>query len=229
MSIEALPGLIHHHIVRGLLHQGHAPRMPDLAAQFGVPLSQIERALKMLADDHGAVLHPHACEPWIVHPFALSPSATWVQGTGKGWWAPCLWCAMGIAELAQSAITISTRLGGERDCLEIGVEDGQVTHDDLLVHYAKPPHAAWDNVHHYCAMVLPFRSEQEIDTWSERHDLPRGEAVPLQTVADLGRQWYGRHADADWQKWTREEAQAIFRDVGLTGAFWDLGGGEGRF
>ena len=28
---------------------------------------------------------------------------------------------------------------------------------------------AWNNVHAHCAMLLPFRSEQEVREWSVRH------------------------------------------------------------
>ena len=84
-------------------------------------------------------------------------------------------------------------------------------------------------MHEHCSMVLPFRSVQEVRDWCSRHRLPLGEAVPLQQVADLARQWYGFHANPDWHKWTVIEAQAIFARAGFTSAFWDLAQKSGRF
>lgn len=55
-----------------------------------------------------------------------------------------------------------------------------------------------------------------------RHRLPRGRAMPMPQLARLAARWYGRHADADWRKWSRAEAQAIFAQMGLTDEFWHL-------
>jgi hypothetical protein len=46
---------------------------------------------------------------------------------------------------------------------------------------------------------------------------------------ELGREWYARHADPNWQKWTVREAAGIFRRVGLTGEFWKIPVTEGGF
>jgi hypothetical protein len=59
--------------------------------------------------------------------------------------------------------------------------------------------------------------------------VPEGEAVPLGQVARLARAWYGTHAEPDWRKWTVAEAEEIFRTVGLTSEFWQLGKQEGAF
>jgi len=120
-------------------------------------------------------------------------------------------------------------MAGGAEALAIQVRDGwPVSHRELVVHFAIPPARAWDNVHQHCALVLPFADAADIDEWCARHRQPRGEAVPMDQVADLARRWYGRHADPDWRKWTIAEAQRIFREAGLVGPFWDLGGGSGR-
>jgi len=226
---EALAGRIHHLIVRGLLDNGAAPSNAEMAGALGLSETEIETGLRLLSDIHGVVLHPNRCEPWIAHPFACSPSATWVQGRSHGWWAPCLWCAFGVATLAGGEATIHSRIGGEAEAIQIPVKDSRPQRDDLVVHFAIRPREAWDNVHHHCNMVLPFRSEAEIDAWSARHRLPRGKGVPLAQVADLARVWYGRHADKEWRKWNGDQAQAIFHGAGLTDDFWTLTTGSGKF
>jgi hypothetical protein len=99
----------------------------------------------------------------------------------------------------------------------------------VRVHFAIPPARAWQNVHQHCSMVLPFRSREEIVAWCDRHQLPRGEDVPLHQVAQLAQVWYRTYADTSWHKWTIAEAQEIFQRSGLTSPFWDLSGREGRF
>jgi hypothetical protein len=39
---------------------------------------------------------------------------------------------------------------------------------------------------------------------------------------ELSQKWYGNRLDPDFRRPTREEAQAIFASVGLTGDFWRL-------
>jgi hypothetical protein len=49
-----------------------------------------------------------------------------------------------------------------------------------------------------------------------------GEALRLQQTWELSRLWYGDRLDPDFQGRTAEEAQAIFRDLGLQSPFWRL-------
>src|SRR5207253_2631101 len=96
----------------------------------------------------------------------------------------------------------------------IQVRGDIVSEGTWLAHFALPPRQAWDNVFHFCAMLLPFRSEQDIDGWAARHRLPRGQGVPLSQLYELSRRWYGRHLAEDWVKWSVAEAQEIFDQAG---------------
>jgi hypothetical protein len=221
---------VHYELIRGLIDEGACPSASDLAGRIGLELADVQTLLRELQAIHGAVLHPHVCEPWIVHPFSSTPTLNWIEGRRAGWWAPCVWCAFGVAALVKGEVRIHTRLGAESEPIIIPAAGGVPTgSDDLVVHFAIPPANAWDNVHQHCALVLPFRSAREIREWCERHRQSQGEVVPLAQVARLAQVWYGSHAAPDWHKWTIAEAQQIFQEVGLTSAFWDLGGKRGRF
>lgn len=221
---------VHHELIRNLIETGTCLNNSELAQRLDVPAARVEECLRGLSEIHGVVLHPHICEPWVIHPFSLTPTLNWIKGQPGTWWAPCVWCALGVTALVQGETQIHTRLGGEAEPLTIRVIEGQpLGVDDLWVHFAIPPVRAWQNVHQHCAMVLPFRSPDEIRRWCFRHRLPYGEAVPLDQVARLARLWYGTYADVNWHKWTVAEAQDIFRQAGLVSLFWDLGGRNGKF
>jgi hypothetical protein len=243
-------GLAHHLIIEGIIRSGHAPRRQVIAKELGMvrkdgegdaDLEQIEALYKRMADNHALVLHPHEPEPWIIHPFSLSPTATWVESVASadnsddgaiGWWAPCMWCAFGIVKLIGGRGVIHSRLAGEKQPIALHVDEHTATiepRDDLLVHFSVPPRRAWDNVHHTCGCCLPFASEHDIDVWAKRHGLERGVGVPIKTLAALARVWYGRHRDRDWRKWSVNDAQRIFNEVGLTDSFWTLQTSTGRF
>jgi hypothetical protein len=221
---------LHHLMIRGLLDTGRCPSNADLERALKIGTAELVALLRNLEAAHGVVLHPDRPEPWVIHPFSLTPTATWVQGPGRGWWAPCLWCAFGIAALAGGEVQMYTHLGGENESAIISVRDGEpLDSQKFYVHFAIPPAQAWNNVHAHCAMVLPFRSRDDVKAWTSRHALPSGEVIPLPQVAALARKWYGSHADPDWRKWTIAEAQEIFASVGLLSEFWSLGAQAGRF
>ena len=227
----AVDTAVHHALVRALIDTGRVPPKSDLAARLGIEPGELERALHRLARSHSLVLHPHAPEPWLVHPFSTSPTHTWIARGNDGWWAPCLWCGLGVATLVGGDLVVHTRLGGEATPIAIPVTDGRprAGAPALCAHFPAPPRTAWDNVHHFCARLLPFRNSDEVEAWCVRHGLPRGEVLALDQLADLARRWYGGHARPDWRKWTVAEAAAIFRDAGLTGEFWQLESRDGSF
>jgi Alkylmercury lyase len=218
---------LHFHIVQGLLKDGFAPSELSLSKLADVEPAAVRAGLKRLEANHGIVCHPGTSTPWVVHPFSLTPTATWVQGSKRGWWAPCIWCALGVATLACEDVTIHSRIGGEAADIDIHVKNGKVSEDQLVTHFSIPLQDAWRNVHRFCATVLPFRTESDVDAWSDNHDIPKGAVVPIAQVADLARIWYGKHADRDWKKWSVAETREIFARVGLTDRFWSLEGSAG--
>jgi hypothetical protein len=223
-----LASAIHYHLLRGLIHDGFAPDVARLQELVAAEPAVVAEALKRLEASHSLVCHPGHGAPWVIHPFSLSPTATWVQGGKRGWWAPCIWCALGVATLVDEDVVIHSRFGGEAEDLDLHVSGGLVREDSILTHFAVPLRSAWDNVHHYCATVLPFRNERDVDAWCGRHAIPKGTLVPIAKVAELARLWYGKHAEPDWKKWSIAQAREIFKRVGLTGPFWALAPDAGR-
>lgn len=227
---QALDGRVHAGVLAHIVERGHPPDVGTLAARLDTAEEAVRASLRRLDAGHGLVLHPGDEERvWVAHPFATTPTTFWVTDGRGGWWGNCAWCSLGVAALLDGPVTIATRLGGEDEPIEIRVRDGRVEPSDLFVHFSLPVARAWDNVHFYCATVLAFRSEADVDRWCARHGIPRGEAVPIQTVWELARAWYGGHLSEKWQKWTSSEAAAIFASVGLTGPFWEIPGGAERF
>ncbi|HUB20618.1 MAG TPA: organomercurial lyase [Acidobacteriaceae bacterium] len=230
MSSHLALARLHYEIIQGLIRDGACPTNLELADRFRATPADVDHLLGALAEMHGVVLHPQRASPWVVHPFSLTPTLNWIEGRSRSWWAPCIWCAFGVATLVGGDVRLHSRYGAESDPIIIPVRDGQPAgFQHILVHFAIRPARAWDNVHEHCSLVLPFRNADEIARWCSRHALPRGESVPLHQVAALANRWYGTHANYDWHKWSVAEAQEIFRNAGLTSAFWNLENQDGRF
>jgi hypothetical protein len=62
-----------------------------------------------------------------------------------------------------------------------------------------------------------------VDAWCASQQLSRGAVLTLAQVWLLAQFWYGDRLSAEFRRPTRDEAQAIFARVGLTGDFWRLG------
>jgi hypothetical protein len=216
---------VHALLVGQILEGGHLPKTGWIASMLQISAEELTHRLVQLADMHGLVLHPHAVEPWIVHPFSTTPTLHYVESKHHGWWAPCIWCALGIAQLAGGKIRISTRIGAETEAILLEVEDGvPLSTEEVVIHFSIPPREAWNNVHHHCSLVLPFRNHADVGRWCREHGHAFGEVVSLEATANLAGRWYGPYAKRSWRKWTVEEAQQIFHESGLTSPFWELPG-----
>ena len=65
-----------------------------------------------------------------------------------------------------------------------------------------------------------FRSDEEIESWLQRINRARGAVLSLQRVWELAKRWYADRLSPDFRGRTADDAQAIFRQFGLTGEFW---------
>ena len=106
--------------------------------------------------------------------------------------------------------------------MRIDVTNGSIVQNNLLVHFAIPAKQIWDNVIYTCSNMLAFETEAQIDDWCERHDVQRGQVVPINQVWELAKHWYGNYLEDTWTRKTPEYAESIFRKVGLSGEFWKL-------
>src|SRR5437660_11494046 len=86
---------VHHELIQGFIEKGACPTNAKLGLALGLGVDEIEKLLQELSEIHGLVLHPHVCEPWVVHPFSLTPTMHWIKGHQGDWVAPCIWCSLG--------------------------------------------------------------------------------------------------------------------------------------
>lgn len=220
---------IHYAILSAIVDRGTAPGVEQLAAQLGCSVEQTAAALRSLADDHGVVLHPDSARIWVAHPFSLAPTGFLVRQAERSWWGNCAWCSLGIAALLGGAVTITTTLGLEDRQVTIHVGNDGIAERDLLVHFPVPMTNAWDNVLYTCSTMLVFDGDAAVADWCQRHGVAKGDMRPIDQVWRFAREWYGRHLDRDWRKWTADEARAMFARHGLDGPIWDLPASDGRF
>lgn len=71
--------------------------------------------------------------------------------------------------------------------------------------------------------MLLFRSEEHVDRWCKAWKMQRGALLTLQQGWRLAQAWYGPdRRDLAWRRKTVDEAETLFKELGLTGSFWNL-------
>jgi hypothetical protein len=68
--------------------------------------------------------------------------------------------------------------------------------------------------------MLLFRSEEWINKWCKRNNLERGEVQTIQQVWELSKLWYQDRLSMDYHGRSVEQAEQIFKQVGLISDFW---------
>jgi hypothetical protein len=64
-----------------------------------------------------------------------------------------------------------------------------------------------------------FRSAEHARNWSQSRDF---DILTLAQAAGLARAWYAKKLTPDWRRHTPEEAEAVFKKLGLDLRFWKL-------
>jgi len=70
--------------------------------------------------------------------------------------------------------------------------------------------------------MLLFRSEEHAKVWREKTKPPAYSTLAIEQATALAHAWYRNKLDPDWRRFTTEEAETIFDDLGLDPEFWRL-------
>lgn len=220
---------LHEMIISFFLDYQRPPTTLEIASRFQCKAAEVRHALRALAEYHGVVLHPNTDEVWVAHPFSAAPTTCVVKSGHHKWWGNCAWCSFGVVQLAGGTATIETRIGAIDEHATIRFKDGKLLDTDFVVHFPIPMRQAWDNVIYTCSIMLLFRNESQVDDWCATRGIPKGDVRPIEQVWNFAAEWYARHADANWTKWSVPEAAEIFSRHNLTGPIWALTNQTARF
>jgi hypothetical protein len=220
---------LHFNIIQYIINNGFAPDVPVLAEILQLNNEEVIQGLYSLQEYHGVVLHPNDSKVWVIHPFSLAPTNFLVKSSKGIWWGNCAWCSLGIAALLKEDITITTRIGAYDKQVEIHITNGEVQEKNLYIHFPIPMKNAWDNVIYTCSNMLVFENEDQINEWTKRHNISKGDVQPISNIWAFSQEWYGNHLNPEWTKWTMQEAKDMFDKYNLTGNTWELETSGKRF
>ncbi|SHF79035.1 alkylmercury lyase family protein [Flavisolibacter ginsengisoli] len=220
---------LHYHIIKGIIENGFATTIDQLADTLNAGKQEVIKGLYELQEYHGVVLHPKEPKVWVIHPFSLAPTNFFVRSEKGEWWGNCAWCSLGIAALLKEDLKITTTIGGETKQIEINILNGAVQEKNLFVHFPISMKKAWDNVIYTCSNMLVFENEEQVNSWTRKHNIPKGDIQPIEKIWDFSKRWYGNHLNPEWTKWTVDDAKRIFKEFQLEGEIWNPGDSKERF
>jgi len=220
---------LHYTIIQKIIENGYAPSVDVLSETLSVSKDEIIKGLNALQEYHGVVLHPNEPKIWVIHPFSLAPTNFYIRSKRGEWWGNCAWCSLGVAALLKEDVKITTTIGAETGQVEINIIDGEIKEKRFYIHFPTPMKNAWDNVIYTCSNMLIFENEAQIDAWTKKHNIAKGDIQPIENIWNFSKKWYGNHLNPEWTKWSMDEAKQLFREFGLSGKIWELGDSKERF
>ena len=70
--------------------------------------------------------------------------------------------------------------------------------------------------------MLFFRSEEALNEWLASRHAERGEVFSIPRLWELSQRWYQDRLSPEFHGRTVEQVQEIFKEMGLTSAFWNI-------
>lgn len=134
-------------IYRSFVETGRPPMPADLAADAGVPLAEVEGALRELAAADVIALIPGTSFVWLAHPFSAAAAPFRASAGDRTWDAICIWDALGILALVEADGSVEARCPDCNEELRVEVRGGEVAGPDgCVAHYGIPASRWYEDV-----------------------------------------------------------------------------------
>jgi hypothetical protein len=114
------------------------PGVEETAQYFNIEIGEAAALYKELHNRHALFLEPETLIIRMANPFSGIPTDFKVQANGKTYYANCAWDMLGIPAALQSDAIIEAVCTESNDTVQFEVNNGQITGQQLLVHFPLP-------------------------------------------------------------------------------------------
>ncbi|GAA1260615.1 organomercurial lyase [Sphaerisporangium rubeum] len=214
-------------VYRWFAERGCPPSPEEVAAEFGAGPGEALEALRGLHEAHLLVLDGERRRIVMAHPWSAVPLGFVVASSGVRWWGGCAWDSFAIPALVGEPCLVATHCPGCARALALDVCPDVPPAASLVAHFLVPIPRMWDDVVFACSNQSLFCSEEHVGRWLRETRYPRGALLDMRTLWLLATRWYTGRMTREYRRRTPDEALALFRSLGLSGAFWgeELGSG----
>lgn len=125
------------------IRNGSTPAAAGVAAELGVPESDVRDAFRRLADSRILVLDGDDIR--MAAPFSGVPTPFVVRANGISYYANCIWDALGVSPMLKTDSVIETTCPDCAMPLELILRGDEVTGEGM-VHFAVPAREWWNDI-----------------------------------------------------------------------------------
>ncbi len=137
---------IRHFIYQYLVREARPPSTLETAEAFNLTESEAKTAYQRLHDHHFLFLDPGTTNIRMANPFSAIPTKFKVQIGQVSYWANCAWDMLGIPAALQKDAVIEAVYEDTQERATLTVTDGQVQHQDGVVHFPLPVRQWYDDL-----------------------------------------------------------------------------------
>ena len=214
-------------VFRCALEDGWPPTVERLMGELGIAREEVERNLDRLDEGHHLKLVPGTHRILMAFPFSgvASPFQV-VRPNGRRYFANCAWDAIAFFPMLAEPIRIEAFCHHCGQPIRFAIHDGGP--DDRegtvpIVYLGRRARDWWTDIVATCAnTMLFFTSDEHLTAWRATRPEETGERLSVAQVLRLSEPIYRRKLEADYVRPPAERMASVFRELRLTGPFWDL-------
>jgi len=213
-------------IFQRLADTGQPPVVEELMTEFDMTRADAVATLIRLAEARHIALVDGTARILMAFPFSGIATPFGVATAGQAYFANCAWDAVALHSTLGKDIRIDSFCHhcGERITIEMhGGRATFVEPADTIVYLALRPAQWWEDIITTCSNTMVFFSSPAHRDASDLSASPDSAAslTPDQVHA-LGIPLYEKKLDIDYIRPGRDELNAHFASLGLTGPYWQV-------
>jgi hypothetical protein len=135
---ENLLWQIRHFVYQHFADTTHPPSVDETAVHFNISNEEASDNYKELHNRHAFFLEPETMSIRMANPFSGIPTDFKVHANGKTYYANCAWDMLGIPAALHTDAIIEAICTESNDAIQLEIKDGQITNNQLLVHFPIP-------------------------------------------------------------------------------------------
>lgn len=204
------------------------PVVEEIMERFTLHRRRVVDILRELESARQLALVPGTERILMAHPFSAIATPFRVEARGgRTFFANCAWDSIAFHVLLEERIRIDSYCHHCGETVEISLADDAVQSArpaSTIVYLALPAAKWWENIVLACSnTMLFFSSAAHLGDWlAADPTLSAGEALAIDTTIRLSFPIYRGKMALDYERPSAALLSNHFRDLGLTGPFWQL-------
>jgi hypothetical protein len=231
MATDSLPTFaqrVRLFVYEHFLEHAVPPLVEQLMTEFELTRAQTVAVLREVAESRGVAVVKGTSRILMAWPFSAIATPFVVRSGGKRYYANCSWDAIAFhAMLDQAPVRIDSYCHHCARPIEIELEGGRATlvePSTTIVYLALRPTQWWEDIILTCSNTMVFFCSPEHRDASgivPTDDQPGASLTPQQ-AHELGVPLYRDRLRMDYARPGRDELNAHFASLGLTGPYWQI-------